>query len=195
MAIGGCGNSQTTPKAALKCTGSPERMLSQSQAILRTVAGVKDPDNLKLSEQQEAEDGGIDQRIILTNTSFTLPRAESPTTLALQPQLLGGRLASLTDTLSPQASSLSTSSATCMTQTQALQPACMSLSIPISERTVPQPLHDCALTAPLQTAPPPVFLSATSHGTNFLPGVVHQGIVPHVLANELMAIRARSAWG
>lgn len=113
----------------------------------------------------------------------------------MQPQLLGGRLPSLTATLSPHASNLSTSPVMCMTQTQAPQPACMSLRIPIWERTVPQPLHGCPLRAPLQTPSAPVFLSATSHGTNFLPGVVLQEIVPHVLANDLMAIRPRSARG
>ena len=59
MASGGRGNPQRKAESALKCTGRPERTPFQSQPIPGAVARGKDPDNLKLSEQ-EAGDGGID---------------------------------------------------------------------------------------------------------------------------------------
>ena len=65
---------------------------------------MKGPSNVKLSEQQEArrwEDPQQDDSE--KETYFTLPIVVSPRSLMLQPQLILGRLVSLTDTLNAQA--------------------------------------------------------------------------------------------
>ena len=82
-----------------------------------------------------------------------------------------------------------------MAQIHAPQPACMSLSIPVWERRVSRQQHGCPFTAHLQTPSPHVFLSVTSYGRIFPPGVVLQGIIPLVLADDLLATRAMSALG
>ena len=75
---GSCANSQTTPKSALKCTGSPETTPFKSQAIPGAGAGGKDSENLKLSEEQEAGDSRIDQSMILTNRRHSPCREQNP---------------------------------------------------------------------------------------------------------------------
>ena len=45
-----------------------------------------------------------------------------------------------------------------------------------------------SLRAYLQTPSPHVFLSIISDGRTFLPEVALQGIVPHVIADEVLAI-------
>ena len=52
-----------------------------------------------------------------------------------------------------------------------------------------------SLRAYLLTASPHVFLSVISDGRIILPEVVLQGIVPHVIAEDLLATRARSTQG
>ena len=90
-----------------------------------------------------------------------------------------------------------------MAQIHAPQPACMSLSIPIWEKTVSQLQHGCPFTAHLQTPSPHATCVSVSYlSWKNLPSwgsiVVEsslQGIVPLVLADDLLATQAMSALG